>query len=117
MYPWLSSIAILLFGAGITAHAGLVVPGATWTDTSGNVIQAHGGGFLKVMFPVCYFIYGTDGERKVGSTYYWYGEDKSHNSGLFKAVSCYSVRLPVPRALVSINVYQVSRHDNLGPPE
>ncbi|KAF8917563.1 galactan 1,3-beta-galactosidase [Mucidula mucida] len=73
MYPWLSSIAILLFGAGITAHAGLVVPGATWTDTSGNVIQAHGGGFLKV-----------------GSTYYWYGEDKSHNSGLFKAVSCYS---------------------------
>ncbi|KAF5356070.1 hypothetical protein D9756_004010 [Leucocoprinus leucothites] len=51
----------------------VIVPGATWTDTSGNVIQAHGGGFLKV-----------------GSTYYWFGEDKSHNSGLFKAVSCYS---------------------------
>ncbi|KAF9002229.1 galactan 1,3-beta-galactosidase [Hymenopellis radicata] len=73
MYSWLSSIAILLLGAGITAHPGLVVPGATWTDTSENVIQAHGGGFLKA-----------------GSTYYWYGEDKSHNSGLFKAVSCYS---------------------------
>ncbi|KAF9014777.1 galactan 1,3-beta-galactosidase [Hymenopellis radicata] len=73
MYSWLSPIAILLLGAGITAHAGLVVPGATWTDTSGTVIQAHGGGFLKV-----------------GSTYYWYGEDKSHNSALFKAVSCYS---------------------------
>jgi hypothetical protein len=26
----------------------VIVPGATWTDTSGNVIQAHGGGFLKV---------------------------------------------------------------------
>jgi len=54
-------------------HAALIVPGAAWTDTSGNVIQAHGGGFLKV-----------------GSTYYWFGEDKSHNSALFKAVSCYT---------------------------
>ncbi|KXN81091.1 hypothetical protein AN958_06044 [Leucoagaricus sp. SymC.cos] len=51
----------------------VIVPGATWTDTSGNDIQAHGGGFLKV-----------------GSTFYWFGEDKSHNSALFKAVSCYS---------------------------
>jgi hypothetical protein len=57
----------------VVQAAGVIVPGATWTDTSGNVIQAHGGGFLKV-----------------GSTYYWYGEDKSHNSGLFKAVSCYA---------------------------
>ncbi|CAL1704333.1 unnamed protein product [Somion occarium] len=51
----------------------VIVPGATWTDTSGNVIQAHGAGILKV-----------------GSTFYWFGEDKSHNSALFKAVSCYS---------------------------
>ncbi|KAF9454978.1 carbohydrate-binding module family 35 protein [Macrolepiota fuliginosa MF-IS2] len=59
--------------AASCAFAGVIVPGATWTDTSGNVIQAHGGGFLKV-----------------GSTFYWFGEDKSHNSGLFKAVSCYT---------------------------
>lgn len=26
----------------------VIVPGATWTDTSGNVIQAHGAGLLKV---------------------------------------------------------------------
>lgn len=26
----------------------VIVPGATWTDTSGNVIQAHGAGILKV---------------------------------------------------------------------
>ncbi|GJJ13926.1 hypothetical protein Clacol_008183 [Clathrus columnatus] len=44
----------------------VIVPGATWYDTSGNVIQAHGGGFLKV-----------------GSTYYWFGEDKAANSALF----------------------------------
>ena len=27
----------------------VIVPGATWTDSSGNVIQAHGGGILKVL--------------------------------------------------------------------
>lgn len=26
----------------------VIVPGATWTDTSGNPIQAHGAGMLKV---------------------------------------------------------------------
>ncbi|THU82491.1 Arabinanase/levansucrase/invertase [Dendrothele bispora CBS 962.96] len=54
-------------------QAAVIVPGATWTDTSGNVIQAHGGGFLKV-----------------GSTFYWFGEDKTLNSALFRAVSCYT---------------------------
>ncbi|VDB94873.1 unnamed protein product [Peniophora sp. CBMAI 1063] len=56
-----------------TAIAARIVPGATWTDTSGNVIQAHGAGILKV-----------------GSTFYWFGEDKAANSALFHAVSCYS---------------------------
>ncbi|KAK0500638.1 galactan 1,3-beta-galactosidase [Armillaria luteobubalina] len=65
-------LALSLFPLFIT-RATVIVPGATWTDTSGAVIQAHGGGFLKV-----------------GSTYYWFGEDKSHNSALFKAVSCYT---------------------------
>ena len=30
------------------ASAALVVPGATWTDTSGNSLQAHGAGIIKV---------------------------------------------------------------------
>ena len=30
---------------------------------------------------------------QVDSTFYWVGEDKSLNSALFKAVSCYSVRV------------------------
>lgn len=34
--------------------------GERWFDTSGEIIQAHGGGILKH-----------------GGTYYWYGEDKS----------------------------------------
>ncbi|KAJ7139580.1 galactan 1,3-beta-galactosidase [Mycena epipterygia] len=57
----------------LVVHATVIVPGATWTDTSGNVIQAHGAGFIKV-----------------GSTYYWFGEDKAANSALFSAVSCYT---------------------------
>ncbi|ETW82990.1 glycoside hydrolase family 43 protein, partial [Heterobasidion irregulare TC 32-1] len=64
---------LTLFITSALTVAQVIVPGATWTDTSGNVIQAHGGGILKV-----------------GSTYYWFGEDKSANSALFKAVSCYS---------------------------
>ncbi|KAI0341845.1 Arabinanase/levansucrase/invertase [Trametopsis cervina] len=50
-----------------------IVSGALWTDTSGNPIQAHGAGILKV-----------------GSTFYWFGEDKTANSALFHAVSCYT---------------------------
>ncbi|KAJ7630472.1 galactan 1,3-beta-galactosidase [Roridomyces roridus] len=64
--------ALLVF-APLFAQAVLIVPGATWKDTSGNTIQAHGAGFLKV-----------------NSTYYWFGEDKAANSALFSAVSCYT---------------------------
>ncbi|EIW60508.1 galactan 1,3-beta-galactosidase [Trametes versicolor FP-101664 SS1] len=65
----LSALAGLLLVNGQS----LIVPGAPWKDTSGNAIQAHGAGILKV-----------------GSTFYWFGEDKSHNSASFKAVSCYT---------------------------
>jgi hypothetical protein len=47
--------------------------GPIWYDTDAHPIHAHGGGFLKQ-----------------GDTYYWFGEDKSHNSHHFKAVNCYS---------------------------
>jgi hypothetical protein len=50
-----------------------IVNGGFWNDTAGNRIEAHGGGFILV-----------DG------TWYWIGEDKSANSGDFKAVNCYS---------------------------
>ncbi|PFH54728.1 carbohydrate-binding module family 35 protein [Amanita thiersii Skay4041] len=73
MLSGIKDFFFLVVTAVTLANAAVIVPGATWTDTSGNVIQAHGGGFLKV-----------------GSTFYWFGEDKSHNSGLFKAVSCYT---------------------------
>lgn len=53
-----------------------IAPGTAWTDTSGHPIQAHGGGMVKV-----------------GSTYYWFGEDKTgEKSGdtPFLDVPCYS---------------------------
>ncbi|KAJ4485534.1 Arabinanase/levansucrase/invertase [Lentinula aciculospora] len=69
MASWL----LYLFSTIVLAQAAVIVPGASWTDTEGNIIQAHGGGFLKV-----------------ASTYYWFGEDKVLDSTLFHAVSCYT---------------------------
>lgn len=47
--------------------------GGYWNAVDGKRIEAHGGGFIRV-----------------GATWYWIGEDKSHNSGNFRAVNCYS---------------------------
>ncbi|KAH7077412.1 galactan 1,3-beta-galactosidase [Paraphoma chrysanthemicola] len=50
-----------------------IVPGATWTATNtGQHIQAHGGGMLKV-----------------GDKWYWVGEDKT-NGTAFININCYS---------------------------
>jgi hypothetical protein len=51
-------------------------PGAAWDDTSGNALQMHGLGILKV-----------------GSTWYAYGEDKAGETSAntsFQAIPCYS---------------------------
>jgi hypothetical protein len=60
------------------AHAASVTitPAGTWNDNNGKLIQAHGGGITKV-----------------GSTYYWFGEDKtgeSSGNAFFQNVPCYS---------------------------
>ena len=47
--------------------------GGFWTDTTGKRIEAHGGGLIKV-----------------GDTWYWVGEDKSHNAGTFRGVNIYA---------------------------
>lgn len=47
--------------------------GGFWNDTSGKRIEAHGAGLLLD-----------------GGTWYWFGEDKSKNSGNFSAVNAYS---------------------------
>ncbi|MGW3349478.1 RICIN domain-containing protein [Nonomuraea rubra] len=54
------------------AAAPVTVPiGAQFTDTSGNLLHAHGGGVVKV-----------------GSYYYWFGENRNAD-GTFRYVSAY----------------------------
>jgi beta-xylosidase len=72
---------MLAAAAGLFAHPAsaadaAIVPGTAWKDTQGHPIQAHGGGMIKV-----------------GSTYYWFGEDKtgeSKGNSPFLNVPCYS---------------------------
>ncbi len=49
-----------------------ITNGGYWLDTEGNRIEAHGAGLIRTE-----------------DAWYWIGEDKSHNSGTFKAVNCY----------------------------
>ena len=49
-----------------------IIPGASWTDTHGNSLQAHGAGMIKV-----------------GKTYYW-SANQAQNNASFVAISCYS---------------------------
>jgi len=68
-------------GAGAAPQAGAsgddtivtFTNGDFWNDTAGNRIEAHGAGLILV-----------------GTKWYWIGEDKSANSGNFKAVNCYA---------------------------
>ena len=49
-------------------------PGQPWPDADGHHIQAHGGGIIKI-----------------GSTYYWYGEQRAQGLDTnLRYVSCYS---------------------------
>jgi hypothetical protein len=56
---------------GSGASPAILFNGIQWADTTDNPIQAHGGGILKV-----------------GSYYYWFGENRNPD-GTFYAVSCY----------------------------
>ena len=58
--------------ADITVPKLAIVPGAVWRDESGDIIQAHGAGMIKV-----------------GDTFYWFGEDKTHGFQ-FQNFKCYS---------------------------
>jgi hypothetical protein len=65
-------LALGLTPAGPAGAAAVTVPvGAMFTDTSGAALHAHGGGVLKV-----------------GSYYYWFGENRNPDS-TFRYVSVY----------------------------
>jgi len=51
----------------------MINPGAVWPDDTGQHIQAHGGGIIKL-----------------GKTYYWYGEARrADNDTSYRYVGCY----------------------------
>jgi hypothetical protein len=71
-------IAAAFLVSAATAQAdtsGTFTPGAAWNDTSGNTLQMHGLGIVKV-----------------GSAWYGFGENKSGESSTtaqFQSISCY----------------------------
>ncbi|MDF2645941.1 MAG: beta-xylosidase [Paenibacillus sp.] len=67
----LQVLSVFLFAKETEAAAVSVQNGIQFKDTGGNVIHAHGGGVIKV-----------------GSYYYWFGENRN-TDGTFNAVSCY----------------------------
>jgi hypothetical protein len=77
--PILSLGIAVIVAVGVVAVAGTpaqaapvtVTNGTQFTDTSGGVVHAHGGGVLQV-----------------GSYYYWFGENRNAND-TFRAVSVY----------------------------
>jgi hypothetical protein len=75
-YAVLLALCLALAGALVTAGpaqaAPLTIPnGVQFTDTSGNALHAHGGGVIKV-----------------GSYYYWFGEDRNADN-TFRYVDAY----------------------------
>ncbi len=56
-------LAAAFINQAVSATPQTIRPGALWPDNRGRHIQAHGGGILKV-----------------GSTYYWFGEDRSRDN-------------------------------------
>ncbi|WP_217546919.1 RICIN domain-containing protein [Streptomyces sp. GbtcB6] len=75
-YAILLSLCLAVIGALATAGPAAaasqtVTNGTQFTDTSGNIVHAHGGGVIKV-----------------GSYYYWFGEDRNSDN-TFKYVDAY----------------------------
>jgi ricin-type beta-trefoil lectin protein/glycosyl hydrolase family 43 len=67
----LGLLTALLWPTSASAAPVTVTNGTQFTDTGGNIVHAHGGGVLKV-----------------GSYYYWFGENRNAN-GTFRYVSAY----------------------------
>ncbi|WP_316772404.1 RICIN domain-containing protein [Streptomyces sasae] len=75
-YAMLLSLCMAVIGALATAGPAAaasqtVTNGTQFTDTSGDIVHAHGGGVIKV-----------------GSYYYWFGEDRNSDN-TFKYVDAY----------------------------
>jgi len=67
-------IAALAFATSCLAQNNIIRPGTAWTDDRGQLIQAHGGGIIRL-----------------ADTYFWFGEDRTPtNDPQKRYVACYS---------------------------
>ena len=77
LLPVLFLSHVQLFGCNASAAPAaprVIKPGELWPDDRGQHIQAHGGGIIKL-----------------GTTYYWFGEDRSRdNDPNRRYVACYA---------------------------
>jgi hypothetical protein len=65
---------VLIHTQSFAQKQNVIQPGELWPDNQGHHIQAHGGGIIKI-----------------GSTYYWYGEERSKDLDTnYRYVSCYA---------------------------
>lgn len=74
-----------------------IIPAGKWMDTSGESLQAHGGGIIQV-----------------GRTYYWFGENRAQDNWLFVAISCYS-SIDLVHWTFRHNVLTLQSSGDLGP--
>ncbi|HEY5652809.1 MAG TPA: glycoside hydrolase family 43 protein [Pontiella sp.] len=65
----------LICGTVWGQHQSTIIPGKSWKDEDGSLLQAHGGGVIKH-----------------GDTWYFYGENKRYGYFPSPGVSCYSSR-------------------------
>ncbi|WP_089830331.1 glycoside hydrolase family 43 protein [Chitinophaga filiformis] len=85
MALWLTMLLIAASATGFAQQQTSIVPGAVWTDTDGNPINAHGGGMLY--YAGTWYWYG---EIKKGETWRVPGSNWENNRVNAGGVSCYS---------------------------
>lgn len=94
----LLAVCVACGSAHAQNKADTIRPGEVWADNRGQHIQAHGGGVIKV-----------------GSTYYWFGEDRSKDNDPAKRyVACYSSK-DLSHWEFRNQVIQTSDPDHFGP--
>lgn len=97
------TLVLLLLGSWLAVIVGCatpptITPGEPWLDNRGLHVQAHGGGILKI-----------------GSTYYWFGEDRSKDNDPGKRfVACYASK-DLAHWTFRNQVLKLADPDNFGP--
>jgi len=97
-FIWQPVVATLLISYAAAGAPQTIKPGEIWPDDRGKHIQAHGGGILKV-----------------GSTYYWFGEDRSQGLDRDKRyIICYA-STDLAHWVFRNQVLKLTDPENLGP--